>query len=64
MEGVREIMTQKVPTKYLPAQAGLKETIVVQREYMRTVRIFFLFGNISEQFGYERVRRYWQIRRK
>jgi len=23
--------------------------------YMQTVRIFFLFGNISEQFGYERV---------
>jgi len=31
MEGVKEIMTQKVFTKYLPAQGGLKETITVQR---------------------------------
>jgi len=59
MEGVREIMTFKKRAKYLFVQAGLKRSDSCSEGYMRTVRIFFLFGNISEQFGYGQVIRHF-----
>lgn len=47
MEGVREIMTQKVLAK-----------IALQRGICEWFAIFFLFGNASEQFGYGEVIRH------
>ena len=53
MEGVKEIITQKMFYKISACARRFKRNNNRPEGYMRTVRIFFLFGNISEQFGYE-----------
>jgi len=47
MEGVREIITQKMFYKISACARRFKRNNSCPEEYMRTVSIFFLFGNIS-----------------